>query len=176
MSGADKSFFSKLKGYLSDRTLITDMLARLIITFGIVLIVSGLYLMIINPGASSQAVQSGQTVQSAVSAVDWIPGIPFYVGDLSNVAAVTVGSISWILGVDMLLVGLGIWVRHPLARFAAIALFGLAAFFQLIEFFYLGVLGSPVSLLELLADGAIAYFLLSKFDFPKPAHEIVAQA
>jgi len=154
----------KLKGYLSDRTLITDLVAKLTITCGVVLIVSGLYLMIVNPSASSQVALSNQGVQSAVSAVDWIPGIPFYVGGLSNVGAITVGSVSWILGVDLLLVGLGLWVRHWLARLAAITIFGLAAFFQFIQFLLLGVIGSPISVIELFVDGAIVYCLFSKFD------------
>ena len=157
----------KLKGYLSDRTLITDLVAKFTITFGVVLIVSGLYLMIVNPSASSHVAQSSQNVQSAVAAVDWIPGIPFYVGELSNVGAVSVGSVSWILGVDLLLVGLGLWVRHRLARLAAITIFGLAAFFQFIQFLLLGVVGSPISVVELFVDGAIVYCLFSKFDSGK---------
>lgn len=157
----------KLKGYLSDQTLITDVVAKLTLTFGVVLIVSGLYLMIVNPSASSQVAQSNQGVQSAVAAVEWIPGIPFYVGDLSNVGAIMVGSVSWILGVDLLLVGLGLWVRHRLARLAAIIIFGLAAFFQFVQFLFLGVLGSPISVIELFVDGAIVYCLFSKFDSGK---------
>jgi len=167
MPGGIQGYFLKLKGYLSDRTLITDLVAKFTITFGVVLIVSGLYLMIVNPSASSQVAQSNQSVQSAVSAVDWIPGIPFYVGALSNVGAVTVGSVSWILGVDLLLVGLGLWVRHRLARLAAITIFGLAAFFQFVQFLFLGVIGSPISVVELFVDGAIVYCLFSKFDSEK---------
>lgn len=169
MEVAEK-YFSAAKKYLSDRALITDYVAKLTITFGVVLIVSGLYLMITNPSASTQASQS---LPSAVSAVDWIPGIPFYVGNLSNVAAITVGSVSWILGVDLLLVGLGLWVRHAVARLAALMLFALAAFFQFVQFLFLGIIGSPTSVAELLIDVAFVYCLFSRFDSGKIPKEAI---
>ena len=154
----------KLKNYLSDRTLITDLLAKLIITFGVVLIVGGLYLIITGASVSTQVAQTNLAAKSAVSTVDWIPGIPFYIGDLANVSVTAIGLVSWILGIDLLLVGLGIWVRHPLARLAALMIFTLAAFFQFVQFLLLGILGSPISIIELCVDGVIVYFLLSKFD------------
>jgi hypothetical protein len=164
MAEETKKFLLQIKKYIADRTLITNLIANLTITFGVVLIVSGLYFMIFNPSASTQVSQANTSFQSAVSAVNWVPGVPFYFGDLSNVAAVVVGSISWIMGVDLLLVGLGLWARNRLARFAAIMIFVLAAFFQFVQFLYLGVMGSPASIVELFVDGSIAYFLFSRFD------------
>jgi len=149
--------------YLTDLTLITDALAVIIIAIGVVLIVSGLYLMVRDVIASTQFAQTN-LAKSAVSAVDWIPGIPFYVGDLAKSSIVIIGLVSWILGIDLLLVGLGVWVRHRLARFAALGIFGLAGFVQLVQFLLLGILGSPVSVMELCADGLIVYCLLSRFD------------
>ena len=116
--------------------------------------------MIVNPSASVQT----NGAQAAVSTSDWIPGIPFYIGALTNVNAIIVGSVSWILGVDLLLVGLGLWVRHRLARSAAIMIFALAALFQFVQFLLFGAIGSPISLVELFVDGTFAYFLFSKFD------------
>jgi len=155
-----KSYFFALKKYLSDRAFVTDLVTKLVITFGVVLIVSGLYLMIVNPSASAQT----NGAQSALSASDWIPGIPFYIGALSNVSAIIVGSVSWILGVDLVLVGLGLWVRHRLARLAAMMFFALAAFFQFVQFLLLGVIGSPISIIEFFIDAILVYFLFSEFD------------
>jgi len=149
--------------YLTNRTLTIDVLARIIITLGVVLIVSGLYLMIKDASASTQVAQTN-LAKSAVSAMDWVPGIPFYIGDLANASVTVIGLVSWILGVDLLLVGLGVWVRHRLARLAALVIFGLAAFFQFVQFLLRGILGSPISIVELCADGVIVYFLLSRFD------------
>jgi lysylphosphatidylglycerol synthetase-like protein (DUF2156 family) len=135
----------------------------IIITAGMVLIVSGLYLMIKDASALTQVAQTN-LVKSAVSAADWIPGIPFYVGDLANASISVIGLVSWILGIDLLLVGLGVWVRHRLARLAALVIFGLAAFFQFVQFLLLGILGSPISIIELCVDGIIVYCLISRFD------------
>jgi hypothetical protein len=164
MTEVIKSYFLKVKKYLSDHALITDLIARLIITFGVILIVGGLYLMIVNPSMLTQISQTNQVTQSPISTVAWIPGIPFLVNDLGNLAAVIVGSVSWIIGVDLLLVGLGLWVRHRLARFAAIAIFSLAAFFQFIQFLLFGFVGSPLSVVELCVDVTLVYLLFSKFD------------
>jgi hypothetical protein len=152
----------KLRDSLSDRTLITGLIARFIITFGAVLIAGGLCLIIVDVGDSARVAQTSLAAGSAVSIFDWIPGIPFYVGDLANVSLTAIGLVLWILGVDFLLVGLGLWVRHRLARLAALMMFGLAAFFQFVQFLLLGVLGSPVSVIELFVDGTFAYLLFSR--------------
>jgi lysylphosphatidylglycerol synthetase-like protein (DUF2156 family) len=153
-----ENYFSPLRKSLSNSTLITDLIAELVITFGVVLIVGGLYLMIIDPTSSTQA------TQTLVSVVGWVPGIPFYIGNLANLGGSTVGLVSWLIGLDLLLVGLGLWVRHKLARFTALVIFALAAFFQFVEFLYLGILGAPTSVLELCIDAILIYFLFSKFD------------
>jgi hypothetical protein len=145
-------------------------LAGIIITAGMVLIVCGLYLMIKDASASSQAVRTN-FAKSAVSTLDWIPGIPFYVGDLSKVSITVIGLVSWVLGVDLLLVGLGVWARHQFARFVALVIFGLAAFFQSVQFLLLGFIGSPISIIELCIDGIIVYSLLSRFDSVDYSHK-----
>jgi hypothetical protein len=156
-------FFSEINRFLSNHSLITDLVSKFTITFGVVLIIGGLYLMIVNPGSSAQ---NNQGVESAVAAIGWLPGVPIYLGDLSNIGAITIGSISWIIGIDLLLVGLGLWVRHKLARLAAISIFVLAAFFEFIQFVLLGALGSPISLVTFTVNAVFAYFLFSKFDYP----------
>ncbi len=158
------SYILKVKDYMDNRTLVTDLLTKLIITFGVVLIVGGIYLMMTNPSGSIQVAQTKSATQSAVSTVDWIPGIPFYIGDLANVSSTTIGLVSWIIGIDFLLVGLGFWVRNRIARLVGLLIFALAAFFQFVQFLYLGIMGSPASVIELIVDGTFVYFLFSKFD------------
>ncbi len=152
---------NKLRKYLSDRILITDLISKLVITFGVVLIIGGLYLMIT---ASSQVPQTSSAINSVVSVADWIPGIPFYIGNLANTSVTTIGLVSWFVGLDLLLVGLGLWVRHKLARFTALAIFALSACFQFIQFLFLGILGASTSVIELCVDIILVYFLFSRFD------------
>ena len=94
------NYIQKIRGYLSNRPFITDLIAKLVITFGVVLIVGGLYLMIADAGASTQIAQTN--LKSVVSTVDWVPGIPFFIGDLVNLSASIVGLVSWFIGVDLL--------------------------------------------------------------------------
>ena len=154
----------QLESYLANRALVTDLLCKLVITFGVVLIVGGLYLMITAATTSTQVYQTYVAIKSTVDTVNWIPGIPFYIGDLINSGASAVGLVSWILGVDLILVGLGLWVRHRIARFAAFLFFGLAAMFQFVQFLFFGAFGSPASIIELCIDVVIIYFLFSRFD------------
>jgi hypothetical protein len=121
--------------------------------------------MITDASLSIPVAQTNSLAKSAVSVLDWIPGIPFYIGDLANAAATAVGLVCWILGIDFLLVGLGLWVRHRLARLAALMMFALAAFFQFVQFLLLGILGSPMSIIEFSIDGVFVYLLFSRFDF-----------
>lgn len=160
----EKNYFSSLRKYFSNN-LITDIIAKLVITFGVVLIVGGLYLMITAGDASTQAAQTSLAAKTAVSLFNWVPGIPFYIGDLANLSTSTIGLVTWFVGLDLLLVGLGLWVRHRLARFTALMIFVLAAFFQFVQFVYLGIMGAPISVIELCIDGILVYLLFSKFDF-----------
>lgn len=149
---------SKLRKYLSDRILITDLVAKLVITFGVVLLIGGLYLMINGAGVTNQA------AQTLVSTVDWVPGIPFSVSSLTNVGASTVGLVSWFIGLDLLLVGLGLWIRHGLARFTAVIIFALSACYEFIQLLFLGIIGAPASIVQLCLDAILVYVLFSRFD------------
>jgi hypothetical protein len=148
-----------LRCYLADCTLVTDLISKLVITFGVVLLVGGLYLLIIGSGVYTQA-----GVNTVIITVNWIPGIPFEISALSNVGATMIGLVSWFVGIDLLLVGLGLWVRHKFAQYIALAVFALAAIFQFFEFFYAGIIGSPSAIPELIINGVLAYFIFSRFD------------
>ena len=149
---------NKIKKYLSNYELITDLICKLVITFGVVLLIGGLSLIFTNGAVSTQ------TIQTVVSSINWVPGIPYNMSNLLNLSTSTIGLATWFIGLDLLLMGLGLWVRHRLARFTAILIFGLAACFQFIEFIYAGLIGSPASLIGIIADVLIVYFLFARFD------------
>lgn len=151
-------FFGKIKKYIPSSNLMLDIISRLIISFGVVLIVGGIYLMI------SPNLETGSTIKSIISTVSLVPGIPLNVGDIAGQGAATIGLVSWIVGIDLLLVGLGLWVRHRFARFVAITIFTLAAFFQFLQFLLQGYLKVPTSIPEFLIDLVFVYFLFSKFE------------
>ncbi|MGD6850486.1 MAG: hypothetical protein ACQCN6_00320 [Candidatus Bathyarchaeia archaeon] len=165
----------KIKGKVSkltaDRPLVTDIISKLIITFGVVLLISGLYLMLVDSGLMGQEPLANSAMQTATAVVSWVPGIPFSTSDLVGYNITTIGLVSWIVGIDLLLVGLGVWARHRLALLAAVVIFVLAAGFQFYQFFMLGIAGAPASLVGLCINGVIAYFLFLTFNWAKqPTH------
>lgn len=147
---------SKLRTYLSDKMLITDLITKFVITFGVVLIVGGLYLMMSNVGGSSQ-----------VSSLAWVPGVPFSMDSIANYGVSTIGLVSWFVGLDLFIVGLGLWVRDKLARYTALIIFFIGVVFQFLEFMNLGIMGSPASITQVIIDLVLIYFLSSRFDSPK---------
>jgi lysylphosphatidylglycerol synthetase-like protein (DUF2156 family) len=165
MSTNLKEYFSPIvssvntvKKYLSDRLLITDLISKLVITFAVVLIIGGLYLIITDPPGSTLS------TQAMVSSISWIPGIPFFMGNLANLSAVAAGLAYWFIGIDLLLVGMGLWVRHKVARIMALMIFLLAALFQFVEFVSVGILGAPAAFIGLCLNVIFLYLLAFQFD------------
>ena len=146
---------------LPNRGLITDLLSILVITFGIVLICNGVILITTNASNGSQGVSS----QFAMSATNSIPGIPISITDLSQTSVAGIGLVSWIIGLNLLFIGLGLWIKHKLARVVGIVVFGLACFFQFIQFLLVGIVGSPISVIQMFVNGALGYLLFAKFDY-----------
>ncbi len=160
MAAEVKKNIFKFKSYLNNHALITDLLSKLMITFAVVLIVGGIYLMVIGQTVA----QAKSSTQLAISTVNCVPGVPFNVGELSGTSVSVIGLVSWIIGFDFLLVGLGFWVRNKIARWVGLLIFVLAAFFQFVQFLYFGAIGAPTSIVEVSIDGILAYFLFSKFE------------
>jgi len=162
-----KNFRDRLVGLTSDRPLVTDIISKLILTFGVVLLVSGLYLMLADSELLGQEPLANSARQTATAVVSWVPGLPFSASEMGSCSITAIGLVSWITGIDLLLVGLGVWARNRLALLAAVAIFGLAAGFQFFQFFTLGIIGAPASLVGLGVNGCITYFLFLTFNWTK---------
>jgi hypothetical protein len=164
---ASKKNFDIISKFTSDRPLVSDIIAKLIITFGVVLLVSGLYLMLVDSDLLGQESLSNTAMQTATGIISWVPGLPFNTVDLGCYNVSAIGLVSWIAGLDLLIVGLGVWARHKLALIAAIAIFALAAVFQIFQFFTLGIAGAPASIIGLCINGVFVYFLFLTFNWAK---------
>ena len=159
-----KKFSNGFKKHLDNKESITNILSKIIITLGVVLIVGGLYLMVLDPSTSNPTLQTTVAAKSVINTTVWIPGLPFFINDLKNCSIAAIGLVTWLMGINLLLTGLGLWVRHGLARLAALSIFFLSATIQLIQFLLLGILGSPNSVVLLILDIVIVYLLLRKVD------------
>ena len=120
--------------------------------------------MILAPGASNQSVQTTEAARSVIETTSWIPGLPFFVSDIAGCSITAIGLVSWVMGINLLLTGLGLWIRHNLARLVALVIFSISAVIQFAQFLLLGIVGSPYSIVLLILNAAIAYFLFTKFD------------
>ena len=156
------TLLAKIGGCLRNEALAWNALSLLVIAIGIVLLVGGLFIMFADPSNSTHTGAS-LPVQSVASTVGMIPGIPFYMSDLTQSGTNVIGLFSWIVGLDLLLIGLGLWVRHRLARLTALVVFTLAEYFNFIQFLLYGVLGSPSSVFQMSVDTLCLYVLLCRF-------------
>ncbi|MCW3983833.1 MAG: hypothetical protein NWE96_07535 [Candidatus Bathyarchaeota archaeon] len=118
----------------------------------------------------SQNSTQGVTSQFALEVVNYIPGIPIGIMELSGYSLSGIGLVSWIIGLNVMIIGLGLWVKHKYARFAALTIFGLAFIFQFFQFLLSGLTGSLISVIQMGINGVIAYLLLSKFEVTSDHH------
>lgn len=153
---------NRIKTLLSNKPFITDLLGILIITFAIVLIINGIILMHTAPGQDSSL---GVTSQFATSVTNSIPGIPFAITQLAQHSLCVIGLASWITGLNSLLLGLGIWIKHRIARIVGLIVFIFASFFQAGQFLLLGIVGSPISFIQMAINIVFVYMLFFKFDY-----------
>lgn len=145
-------------------SLMADMLFLISATLGVVLLFGGLFILILSSSLPPKVSGVDSTVESMVFIISQIPGIPLNLNDLANYGLTMIGLTSWILGLNVLLIGLGIWVRNKLAKWIAMGTFTFAVFFNFVNFLYLGILGAPMAFIGIFVDGLLL-FLFSKLEF-----------
>lgn len=144
-----------------DTDLIGDLLAITTISLGVTLLVGGLF-MVISDATVFNLSRTASSTQSMAYIIDLFPGMPFSTSwpfDLVSSGMGTVGIVTWIVGVDILLIGLGFWTKHKLAKWVGISVFGVAIWFDFMEFLFFGVLGAPEAVFSITINGLIVYLL-----------------
>jgi hypothetical protein len=140
-----------------------DLLAIMAVSLGVTLAVGGIFL-IISDMTTVNPLTVKSTTKSMANIIDMFPGVPFSMSwpyDLVSSGITTVGLVTWIMGIDILLVGLGLWTRHKLAKMIGIVVFGLATCFDFMQFLFFGVSGAPVAVFGAVINGLIVYLLLT---------------
>lgn len=129
-------------------------------TFGVILLVGGLFITIFVAMLPANVSGIESITQSIILIMDYVPGIPFELSALADAAGLTIAGLAlWFVGLDLLLLGLGLWARSKIAKWIALIFFLTAAFFDFTQFLQFGILGSPVSVLGLTFNGVIFYLL-----------------
>ncbi len=145
------------------REVFKDFLAITSISLGVVLIVGGLFLIISEASIFNLIRNSQSATQSMANTIDLIPGVPFSMSwpfELIPFGSGTIGIVTWVFGIDILLVGLGLWVRNKYAKLAAITIFGLAICFDVAQFLFYGFGGAPQAVIGATINGIIVFLLI----------------
>jgi hypothetical protein len=132
------------------------------VVLGLVWLALGSILTVAGSSLSGDSLGFKPAYQFIPFIVSQFPAVPFPIGELLNQDTTVIGIFIAIMGIDILLVGLGLWARHKLARWIAIAIFGLAAYFDFTQFLLLGFLGAPCSTIEAIVNSLIAYVLFKR--------------
>jgi len=130
------------------------------IGLGGLLLIMGLLMLIVDTGLFMNPARVSLVSKNFLSTLAQFPGIPFDLTELTTSPATIAGIVVWILGLDVMLVGLGLWVKNRFARYTGITVFGLAAFFDFVKFLLSGILGAPSSVIELIVNSTILYCFL----------------
>lgn len=139
---------------------VANLLALVQTAIGVSLLIGGLFLLLADAALLVKPYEIGPTVQALSYLVDAFPGVPVPMEDLVGYGITAVGIVVWIVGFNLLLIGLGLWIRHKLAIDVALVIFLLAAYFDFVEFLFSGVLGAPASVVGVSLNGLIVYALL----------------
>jgi len=140
--------------------------------FGIVMVVGGLLSIV----ADMTLPMNADTVRSnlffALQCVDQIFGFPLPVNEMINNSITAVGISTSVIGLDLLVVSLGLRARNRLALWIAMIMLALAAYFDMVSFLFQGLLGAPASVPGVIINGLVLYVLLKKREsFKKVATE-----
>ena len=147
------------------KPIIPNLLLILSVTLGVVLLIGGLAIVLFAASLPAKVSGIDATTKAVVFVMGQIPGIPFELSDFIDNGGLTVLGIAlWVVGLNILFIGLGIWVRSKLAKWIGLVFFSTAAFFDFTQFLLFGLLGSPTSIVGVFANGLIAYSL-TKLDF-----------
>ena len=146
-----------------DKTTLKRAVSLVTVALGYLLIVGGLFTIVLSASLPTKTADTDPTVQSVTFAMSQIPGIPLNLRDLATDGLTTIGLVSWIIGLNILFIGMGLVVGHRFAKWIAMGVFALATFFNFTAFLTQGVLGSSGAFVGIFINGLFVY-LFSKLD------------
>jgi hypothetical protein len=144
---------------------VADIVFLLTVTFGVISLVGGFSIILFTASLPARISGISAVEESVIFVVSQIPGIPLEFGDLISSGGLNaVGVALWIMGFNILLIGLGLWTKSKAAKWIAFGVFSVATFMEFVQFLLLGVLGSPSSVVGIFVNGLIVY-MITKLDF-----------
>lgn len=137
---------------------ISDIVTDVILSIGLVAMVSGIY--ILTRAQDPTGGPSDVVYQMVVSILDQLPGLPFSINLSNNNNMVSLGFFTLFMGLSTLWVGYGLWKKIYVARVSGIALYSFAIIADMINIVYYKLVYTPigvfVSIIELAVIGVLA--------------------
>lgn len=143
-----------------------DALFLLLATIGVVLLTGGLAIVILAATTSAASNDLILLQQSIAKTLSVIPGIPLNINDLNGYGLTATGLTTWIIGINLLAISLGLWRKNFFAKWAAILIFALASYFNFVQFILSGLAGAPLAIIGLVSNGLI-FYMLWRLDYKK---------
>jgi len=137
---------------------VSDIVTDIMISIGLVAMVSGIYILTRSQDPTGGA--SDVVYQMVVSILDQLPGLPFSISLSKNNNIAALGFFTIFLGLSTLWVGYGLWKKIYVARVSGIALYSFAIIADMINILYYKLVYTPigvfVSIIELAVIGVLA--------------------
>ncbi len=138
---------------------ISEIVIDLIISIGLVVLVSGIY--ILTRIQDPVSVSSDIIYQVVISILDNLPGVPFSINLAKQLDISVLGFYTIIVGLTTLWVGYGLWKRIYRAQISSIVLYSFALIADIINIMYYKLVNTPigvfVSLIELTIIGILTF-------------------
>ncbi|HVP26296.1 MAG TPA: hypothetical protein VMT26_01345 [Candidatus Bathyarchaeia archaeon] len=131
----------------------------MLIIAGSAMLIGGLILLLLDlTTAESSSLRS--IVLFSVEAIEQTAGFPLPTYEFVNNSISAVGLAALTVGLDLLLLSIGLLVRSRMALWIAMIIFTLAAFFDFTTFLLEGVIGAPLSPIGTLINGLVVGVLM----------------
>jgi len=145
-----------------DGPLICRAVTYLTLAFGYLLLIGGLCIMVLSPSAAQTGL-SNFVSNSIVSFVNQVPGMPVNLSSIMSGGDTLIGLFSWITGVIILVVGMGLQIKNRFAKSIGLIIFALALVLDFVAFLVSGILGATDAFTGIFTNAFFLY-LFSKMN------------
>lgn len=132
----------------------------LLTIFGIAMVIGGVFSIVADITLPMNADTARSNLFFTLQSVDQILGFPLPANEMINNSITIVGISTCVIGLDLLVVSVGLRAKNKLALWIAIIILALAAYFDVVSFLFQGLLGAPASVPGAIINVLVLYVLL----------------
>ena len=138
----------------------TRYLVLLLAVLGGIMLIGGSYTILADRVLPLSADATRTSTSFAMQAMDETLGFPLPTNYMVSESLSAIGFSTLLIGVDLLVLSVGIRAKNKLATWVALFILVLAVFFDFVAFLYQGILGAPMSVPGMLINALGANILV----------------